>query len=25
MVIDGIMKLQDMIARSRHPIVTENF
>jgi NADH-quinone oxidoreductase subunit B len=25
MVIDGIMKLQDMIARSRHPIVTESF
>ncbi len=25
MVIDGIMKLQDLIARSRHPIVTRNF
>ena len=25
MVIDGIMKLQDMIGRSRHPIVTKDF
>ena len=25
MVIDGIMKLQDRIARDRHPILTENF
>jgi len=24
-VIDGIMQLQDKIARSRHPIVTERF
>lgn len=24
-VIDGIMQLQDKIARSRHPIITENF
>jgi NADH-quinone oxidoreductase subunit B len=25
MVIDGIMKLQDRIARDRHPILTESF
>ena len=25
MVIDGIMQLQDKIARSRHPIVTKDF
>ncbi len=25
MVIDGIMRLQDMIAKQRHPILTANF
>ena len=25
MVIDGIMQLQDKIARSRHPILTRTF
>jgi NADH-quinone oxidoreductase subunit B len=24
-VIDGIIRLQDKIARSKHPIITENF
>jgi len=24
-VIDGIMRLQDMIAKARHPIVTKEF